>query len=288
MKYEYKKAPAVQEYSVIQGAAVTTGDKKIIAKDIPCQEACPAKTNVPLYIEHLLHGDPLASYLVNLEDNVFPGVLGRVCYHPCEQACQRAKYDQPVGICRLKRFLADKELDLPEKDHPKPPKRRRRTNKKVAVIGSGPAGITAAYQLVLQGHDITVFEALAEPGGFLRTFVREGPPMARLLYEAVKRGIAPDYARRLLAAFPVALAEQAAPPETRISNAALVEPLSERELEVLQLIAEGLTNREIASRLYLALNTVKAHTRNIYGKLGVHNRTQAVARARALGILPAV
>jgi LuxR family maltose regulon positive regulatory protein len=66
----------------------------------------------------------------------------------------------------------------------------------------------------------------------------------------------------------------------------LVEPLSEREIKVLQFIAEGLTNQEIVSRLYLSLNTVKVHTRNIYGKLGVNNRTQAVARARALGILP--
>ncbi len=66
----------------------------------------------------------------------------------------------------------------------------------------------------------------------------------------------------------------------------LVEPLSEREIKVLQFIAEGLTNQEIVSRLYLSLNTIKVHTRNIYGKLGVNNRTQAVARARALGILP--
>jgi LuxR family maltose regulon positive regulatory protein len=65
----------------------------------------------------------------------------------------------------------------------------------------------------------------------------------------------------------------------------LIEPLSERELEILGLVAAGLTNPEIASRLFLSLNTVKVHTRNIYGKLGVHNRTQAVARARALGIL---
>ncbi|NIQ75445.1 MAG: hypothetical protein GWN67_12525 [Phycisphaerae bacterium] len=68
----------------------------------------------------------------------------------------------------------------------------------------------------------------------------------------------------------------------------IVEPLSERELEVLQLIAEGLTNPEIAARLFLSLNTVKVHTRNIYGKLGAYNRTQAVARARALGILPSI
>ena len=65
-----------------------------------------------------------------------------------------------------------------------------------------------------------------------------------------------------------------------------VKPLSERELEVLQYLAEGLTNREIANQLYLSLNTVKVHTRNIYGKLGVNNRTQAGARAKALGILP--
>jgi LuxR family maltose regulon positive regulatory protein len=68
-------------------------------------------------------------------------------------------------------------------------------------------------------------------------------------------------------------------------EAELVEPLSERELEVLQLIAEGLTNREIASRLFLSLNTVKAHTRNIYGKLGVHSRIQAVAKANASGVM---
>jgi LuxR family maltose regulon positive regulatory protein len=127
---------------------------------------------------------------------------------------------------------------------------------------------------------------LAEPGGFIRAFVDEGPPMARLLYEAAARGIAPDYARRLLAAFPVAESEQTDSSKAQASKPELVEPLSERELEVLQLIAEGLTNPEIASRLFLALNTVKAHTRNIYGKLNVHSRTQAIARVQALGLLP--
>jgi LuxR family maltose regulon positive regulatory protein len=125
--------------------------------------------------------------------------------------------------------------------------------------------------------------ALAEPGGFVRIFVDEGPPMARLLYEALSRGVAPDYVRRLLAAFPVTEPE---PGEPAAANSALIEPLSERE-QVLQLIAEGLTNTEIAARLYLSPHTIKVHASNIYGKLGVHSRTQAVSRARVLGILPA-
>jgi LuxR family maltose regulon positive regulatory protein len=138
--------------------------------------------------------------------------------------------------------------------------------------------------------------ALAEPEGFVRTFVDEGPPMARLLYEAVTRGLMPTYAGKLLAAFPeteAARATQATTPRVVPSEPKLgerlaeplIEPLSEREQEVLGLLAEGLTNREIASRLFLSLNTIKAHTRNIYGKLDVHSRTQAVARARALGVL---
>jgi LuxR family maltose regulon positive regulatory protein len=127
--------------------------------------------------------------------------------------------------------------------------------------------------------------ALAEPRGFVRTFVDEGPPAARLLYDALKRGIAPEYVRRLLAVFPVTEPEHTDSSKSQATDSGLIEPLSERELEVLALIAEGLTNPEIASRLFLALNTVKGHTRSIYGKLGVHNRTQAVARARALGLL---
>jgi LuxR family maltose regulon positive regulatory protein len=127
--------------------------------------------------------------------------------------------------------------------------------------------------------------SLAERGGFIRIFVDEGPPMARLLYEALSRGIAPDYVRRLLGAFPIAEPEQTGSTKSQVPGSDLVEPLSERELEVLQYIAEGLTNPEIASRLYLSPHTVKVHTRNIYGKLGVSSRTQAVARARALRIL---
>lgn len=129
--------------------------------------------------------------------------------------------------------------------------------------------------------------ALAEPEGFVRIFVDEGPPLAHLLDNALARGLAPSYVRRLRAAFASEEGASAGLTAPLSDQTALVEPLSEREIEVLQLIAEGLTNPEIAAQLYLSLNTVKVHTRNIYGKLDAHNRTQAVARARALEILPA-
>ena len=146
-----------------------------------------------------------------------------------------------------------------------------------AQAGDDPANAMTSLERAL---------SLAEPGGFIRTFVDEGPPMARLLYQALERGIAPEYTRRLLAAFPFVELEKTAPSSTEVPKSELIEPLSEREIEVLQLIADGLTNREIAARLFLSVNTVKVHTRNIYGKLGAHNRTEAAARAQALGILP--
>jgi len=129
--------------------------------------------------------------------------------------------------------------------------------------------------------------ALAEPGGFIRLFLDEGTPMARLLSEAIERGSRADYAGRLLAAFEAkgqTSRDTASLPPAR-STHSLIEPLSQRELEVLRLIAQGLSNREISERLFLALNTVKGHNRVIFSKLLVQRRTEAVARARELDLL---
>ena len=127
----------------------------------------------------------------------------------------------------------------------------------------------------------------AIPGGFRRIFIDEGPAMSRLLYEALAQGTAPGPASSLLAAFSGAEKARTAAEQHQVSQSDIMEPLSEREIEVLLLIAEGLSNPEIAARLYLSVNTVKVHTRNIYSKLDVNNRTQAVNRGKDLGILPA-
>jgi LuxR family maltose regulon positive regulatory protein len=136
-----------------------------------------------------------------------------------------------------------------------------------------------------QGNDVRALSALeqalslAAPEGYVRTFVDEGEAMARLLRRALTEGITVDYAARLLAAF--GESPQSASPAAQ----ALVEPLTEREMEVLRLIAAGLSNREIGDELVVAVSTVKSHINHIYGKLDVKNRTQAVARARTLGLL---
>jgi LuxR family transcriptional regulator, maltose regulon positive regulatory protein len=126
--------------------------------------------------------------------------------------------------------------------------------------------------------------ALAAPGGFIRLFVDEGPPMAHLLSAAAALGRMPDYTGKLLAACE---AEEHKSEDTSYQPPAqpLIEPLSPRELEVLQLIAQGRSDQEISERLFLALSTVKGHNRKIFGKLQVQRRTEAVARARELGLL---
>jgi LuxR family maltose regulon positive regulatory protein len=127
---------------------------------------------------------------------------------------------------------------------------------------------------------------MAAPQGYVRVYVDAGLPMLHLLLTARSREIHADYIHHLLTAFPGVKPEQIVKPQIQNSEFDWLEPLSNRESEVLQLLAKGLTNQAIADRLVLSIHTVKTHTRSIYSKLAVNNRTQAVDRARTLGVLP--
>jgi LuxR family maltose regulon positive regulatory protein len=129
---------------------------------------------------------------------------------------------------------------------------------------------------------------LAEPGGYLRVFLDAGEPLYALLYQAAQKGIHTQYCMHILME-----AEKDSKGSIGIMKVGdkeetidMVEPLTEREIEVLKHIAQGFTNQEVAQELVLSLYTVKSHARNIYSKLGVKNRTEAVSRARLLGLLP--
>jgi LuxR family maltose regulon positive regulatory protein len=132
-------------------------------------------------------------------------------------------------------------------------------------------------------HPLERALTLAEPEGYVRTFVDEGEPMRSLLRHAVAAGISTAYARRLLSAFDER-GQSVFIPE-RAAGAGLVEPLTVREIEIVRLVAAGLRNQEIAAQLVISLPTVKRHIANSYGKLGVRHRTEAVARANELGLL---
>lgn len=146
-----------------------------LAKRAPCQEACPAGVDVPRYVRHLRDGRLTEALAVVRERIPFPLVCGHACFHPCEAKCGRRQLDEAVAIRMLKRTAAEQgeSLALPE--------RRPASGRTAAVIGSGPAGLTAAWYLALQGHAVTVFEALERAGGMLRF----GIPAFRLPDEAV-------------------------------------------------------------------------------------------------------
>ena len=133
-----------------------------------CTQRCPVHTNVPGYLRHIAGHRFREAYLLNREVNPFPSICGRVCYAPCEEACNRGQLDEPLSIRNLKRFVAD-QVDIDALPVPHITK----TGKRVAVIGAGPAGLAAANDLALSGHDVIVFEAAKEPGGMLRYGIPE-------------------------------------------------------------------------------------------------------------------
>jgi NADPH-dependent glutamate synthase beta subunit-like oxidoreductase/formate hydrogenlyase subunit 6/NADH:ubiquinone oxidoreductase subunit I len=138
-------------------------DKRKIS---PCRANCPLNVNVQAYMALIAANRFEEALAVIKEDNPLPGICGRVCHHPCEDSCRREEIDQPIAICDLKRFLADWEAgqEAPQFKEADRPERSER----VAIVGSGPSGLTAAYFLSREGFPVTIFESLAEPGGMLR------------------------------------------------------------------------------------------------------------------------
>ena len=136
---------------------------------VPCSNACPAGIDIPGYISFIAEGKLGEAVAVIREKVPFPGVLGCVCYHPCETVCRHGELNEAIAICALKCFAAKNDTKLWKKRSKSAPS----TGKRVAIIGSGPAGLTAAYYLAKSGHSVTVFEALPEAGGMMRVGIPE-------------------------------------------------------------------------------------------------------------------
>ena len=136
---------------------------------VPCRAACPAHIDVPGYLRMLAEGNADEANAIIREKVPFPGVLGRVCIHPCEAVCRRGEVNEPISICALKRYAADGEKGRWKKESSVAPD----TGKKVAVIGAGPAGLTAAFYLRKQGHTVSLLDAGGQAGGMMRYGIPE-------------------------------------------------------------------------------------------------------------------
>ena len=148
----------------------------------PCFSHCPAHTDIPGYLRQIAEGNDREAVRIVKETNPFPASIGRICPHPCEKVCRRNRAGGALSIAYLKAFAADKDLCS---GNPYEALAAPSTGKKVAVIGGGPAGLTAAYYLRLVGHEVTVYDAMPEMGGMLRY----GIPEYRLPKAVLKKEI---------------------------------------------------------------------------------------------------
>jgi 2-oxoacid:acceptor oxidoreductase delta subunit (pyruvate/2-ketoisovalerate family) len=150
-------------------------------KTPPCRASCPVGNDIAGFIRKVTEGDFGGAWNLIKEENPFPGVCGRVCFHPCESKCNRGEYDEPIAIHSLERFVSDFASNLNRKMQKAPGVRKG----KIAVIGAGPAGMSCAYHVAKLDYDVTVFESSPMAGGLLRT----GIPSYRLPRDVLDREI---------------------------------------------------------------------------------------------------
>jgi formate dehydrogenase (NADP+) beta subunit len=156
-------------------------DDRWFEENIGCENACPVNTRAPQYISEIREENYNFAFELNRGDNLFPAVLGRICVHPCEDKCRRGLLiDLPISICSLKRASADFKTHTPQKETAIKPR-----GKKVAVIGAGPSGLSAANDLARLGYSVTIYETFPIPGGMLNV----GIPPYRLSREVVQQAI---------------------------------------------------------------------------------------------------
>jgi NADH-quinone oxidoreductase subunit F len=156
--------------------------KAAVCKEIvgaPCTHTCPANIDVPRYIRYIGQGRYRDALNVIREKIPFPFVCGRVCFHPCEAKCRRGQIDEPIAIRALKRVASDRG------GHVKPSAAPAQNGKRIAIIGSGPSGLTAGYYLRNLGYDVTVHEAMAEPGGMMRSAIPDYRMPPRVLQKEI-------------------------------------------------------------------------------------------------------
>jgi putative selenate reductase YgfK subunit len=149
-------------------------------KIAPCKNACPLGNDIPRILSLVSEGRYEEAWRLFRQTSPLPGVCGRVCYHPCESQCNRKDFDDALSIASIERFVADACFDLEDKISERP-----RRSEKIAIVGSGPAGLTCAYFLAKDGYAVTVLEAASQPGGMLRL----GIPPYRLPREVLNREI---------------------------------------------------------------------------------------------------